>query len=272
MVWEHVDVNLDHPWLADKRVRQALLYALNRQEMVQALFESRQEVSHSWLPPNHYGYNPKIPTYAHDPARARALFAEAGWKPGPGGILVNAKGEPFRISIMTTAGNPLRSRVEQILQSQWKKVGIELEINNQEAKVFFGETMRKRQFPHLAMYAWTQGPTSDGEILWTIRNIPSEANDWTGQNYPAWKNAEADRIDTEVPHVLSRAERIKLLAREQELWADELPALPLYNRMETPIVRDTLREWRVTGTYWPVTWNCEAWFFGPPPAPPSGPR
>ena len=59
---------------------------------------------------------------------------------------------------MTTAGNRTRETVQQVLQSQWRKLGIDVRIRNEPARVFFGETMRKRQFPAMGMFAWISTP------------------------------------------------------------------------------------------------------------------
>jgi len=261
LVWEHIDMNHDSPILKDKRVRQALLYAMDREKIVKTLFEGKQEVADSWLPPHHYGHYAEVKKYPYDPEKARKLLEDAGWKEGPDGVRVNEQGEKLQLTIMTTAGNKIRERVEEIIQADWKNVGIELEIKNQPAKVFFGETTRYRKFPHLAMYAWIIGPTADGESLWTIKNIPSAENNWQGQNTGGFRHPEMDRIDNLVPKTLDEKERRHLLIQEQQIWAEELPALPLYFRADVSATRKDLVNWLITGTDTPVTWNVERWYF-----------
>ncbi len=260
LVWEHVDFKTDSPILSDKRVRHALQFATDRDKIVKEYFEGRQEAAHSWLPPKHYGYNADVKRYTYDPKKAAALLEEAGWKKGADGVRVNAQGEPLALTLMTTAGNKVRENIQQILQSMWKKVGVKLEIRNQEANVFFGETVRYRKFPHMVMYAWTMSPTSDGESLWTSGNIPSEKNGWIGQNGPGYSNPESDAIDHKVPVTLDAGERAALLRRQQEIWVEELPCLLLYFRSDVTVVRDTLRHWQPTGTDTGVTWNCQDWY------------
>lgn len=261
MIWEHIDFNHDSPLLKDRRVRQALLYATNREGIVKALFEGKQQVAHSWLPPQHYGYNPGVKKYPYDPGRARGLLEEAGWKPGPDGVRRNRAGVALRLVLMTTAGDKVREKIQQILRSDWRKVGVELTLRNQPAKVFFGETVRYRKFPHLAMYAWLLNPASDGEAMWTKENIPSEKNNWQGQNNPGFVHEEITRIDHLIPVTLDERERIRLFHREQEIWTEELPSLPLYFRVDVSATRPDFRGWRPTGTDTPVTWNAEAWHF-----------
>lgn len=261
LVWEHIDCNFDNAILKDKRVRQALLYGANRQKMNEILFKNRQQVSDSWLPPLHYGFNPKIKTYPHDPEKAKGLLQEAGWIETPGGIRVNSRGQKLKLTIMTTAGNHTREQIQQILQNDWRNIGVELDINNQPAKVFFGETMRQRKFEHLALYAWVSDPISDGETLWTAKNIPSGKNNWQGQNMPGWVNEESDEILHKVPVTLDEAARKEMLQRQQRIWTEELPVLPMFFRTDVAITHPALKNWRLTGMMTPITWNAEEWSF-----------
>ncbi len=260
LVWEHIDFNLDSPIVGDKRVRHALQYAIDREKMVKEYFEGRQEAAHSWLPPKHYGYHPNLPKYGYDLKKAAALLEEAGWKKGADGVRVNAKGEPLALTIITTAGNKVRENIEQILSAQWKRIGVQLKIANQDANVFF-DRLSRREYPHLAMYAWTMDPNSDGENMWTEAQIPSQANGWVGQNNPGLRHPEIDRIDHLIPVTLDKAKRIELFHQEQALWVEELPSILLYFRTEGTVVRKSLRGWLPTGTSTGVTWNCNDWYF-----------
>jgi peptide/nickel transport system substrate-binding protein len=117
--YEHIDLRLDNPILADKRVRKALLYALDREEMVNQIFDGRQTVAHSSTPVEDVAYFPDLPRYEHDPARAAALLEEAGWTLKPGNdILSNAGGEPLRIEFNTTAGDKTRELTAPVMQAQ----------------------------------------------------------------------------------------------------------------------------------------------------------
>ena len=261
LVWEHIDFNLDNPILQDKRVRQALLYAANRQMMNDVLFQGKQKVAHSWLPEKHYGYHSNIREYAYDLEKAEKLLEEAGWIKSPSGIRVNNRGDTLTLTIMTTADNKTREQVEQILQADWKKIGVDLQIENQPAKVFFGDTMKKRKFKHLAMYAWINSPLSDCESGWTSKNIPSEKNNWQGQNNPGWVNPTSDELCSTIPVTLSEAKRKAMLQKQQEIWAEELPSLPLFFRTDASITHKDLQNWALTGNLQPVTWNAEEWTF-----------
>jgi len=262
LTWEHIDLNLDNEWLKDKRVRQAIIHAINRDEMAAKLFLGKQPVAHTWLPERHEGHNAKVKKYAYDPARAKALLAEAGFKPGPDGILRDAAGKRVEMTIMTTAGNAQREQVEVIMKDQLKEVGIDLKIDNRPASVLFGQVTRRRQFPHMVMYAWVMSPLSLGNTLWHSSQIPTPANNFEGQNGPGWRNAENDKLIDQIVTELDSAKRIQLFQREQEIWVDELPAIPLFFRLSLTTSKKALQNVKpagLSGTY--ITWNSEEWFW-----------
>ena len=157
LVFEHVDLNLDLPALSDRRVRQALLLGLDREAISRSLFGGRQPVADSFVNPLDRGFSADTPRYRHDPKRAAALLDEAGWKLRSGGLRGNAAGQTLSVELKTTAGNRTRELVEQVLQSQWRKIGVDVRLKNEPARVLFGETMPHRRF-ELAMYAWISAP------------------------------------------------------------------------------------------------------------------
>ncbi len=252
LVWEHIDLNVDNVHLRDKRVRQALVYGINRELIVQQLFEGKQPVSHGPFPPKHYGYNPNIKKYSYDPARARQLLAEAGYRPGPDGILVK-DGQRLSLTFMTTAGNRTREAVQQIIQQQLREIGVEIRIQNQPARVYFGETLPSRRF-EMAMYAWVFNPISDCEGIFTGDTLPP-----SGQNYTGWKNDEVTRLCHAVPEELDEAKRAQMLRRFQEIYAEEMPVIPLYFRADYVGWKARMRNLRPTGADSPITWNVTNW-------------
>jgi len=247
LVYEHIDLNLDNPALKDRRVRQALLYAIDRQAVSQQLFEGKQPVAASFVNPLDRVIADDVPSYRLDPARAQALLDEAGFKPGADGIRVDANGVRLSLELGTTAGNRTREAVQQVLQSQWRRVGVEIRIKNDPARIFFGEITRKRSFGGLAMYAWLSSPESSPRNQLHSQSIPTEANNFAGQNYPGFKNPEMDKLIDQLETELDFAKRKAIWARIQEIYATELPILPLYFRADPFIVPKWLVGVEATG-------------------------
>ena len=84
---------------------------------------------------------------------------------------------------MTTAGNRTRELVSQVLQSQWRFIGIDVRIRNEPARVFFGQTVTERKFPAMAMFAWISSPENVPRSQLHSAHIPSAGNNYAGQNY-----------------------------------------------------------------------------------------
>jgi peptide/nickel transport system substrate-binding protein len=260
LIYEHIDFNLDNPVLADRRVRQALVHAVDRQTISDRLFAGKQPVAHSAVHPLDWTHAADIPRYDYDPKRAAALLDEAGWKTGPGGIRRNARGETLSLDLMTTAGNKSRELVEQVLQDFWKRVGIEIRIRNEPARVLFGETVTRRRFSAMVMYAWLSAPESLPRTTLATASIPTEANNWAGQNYTGYSNPDMDRLIDAIEVELDRDKRGRMWAELQRLYATDLPVMPLYFRADAFILPKWLKGVRPTGhkyssTYWIEDWR-----------------
>ena len=259
LVFEHMDVMLDNPALADTRVRQALLYGLDRAAISERLFAGRQPVADTPVHPLDWVHTDDVEHYPYDPAKAASLLDEAGWTLGSGGLRHNTAGETLRLELMTTAGNRTRELIQQVIQGQWRKLGIETAIRNEPPRVFFGETTTKRRFTGLALFAWISSPENVPRTTLHSQEIPSEANGWSGQNFTGFKNARMDALLDAIEVELDRDKRAVLWAELQRLYATELPALPLFFRADAHIWPKWLEGVEPTGHMAPTTLWVERW-------------
>ncbi|HKS88844.1 MAG TPA: peptide ABC transporter substrate-binding protein [Stellaceae bacterium] len=252
LTFEHVDLNLDRPALADPRVRRALLYGLDREAISRSLFAGRQPVADTFVSPLDSGYSADVPRYPYEPAKAASLLDMAGWHMAGGGIRRDAHGNALSLELMTTAGNRTRELVEQVLQSEWRKLGVDIHIKNEPARVLFGETVPHRHFD-MAMYAWISAPENVPRSIFYSGEIPDAANGYSGQNAAGFKNAEMDRLIDAAEIELDAGKRKALWAEMQRLYATELPSLPLYFRADSFILPQWLYGVRPTGNQYPTT-------------------
>lgn len=265
-VWTHIDVNLDDPWLKDVRVRRALAAALPRQQIFDAISGGLYETAETYLPPRHWGHA-KLPPLVFDPAAARKLLDDAGWKTlGPDGVRRNQKGERLSLQLAAASGQPETEQLLVLVRQAFLEVGVEVTLDLRPFKVFFGEGARKRRLPHLAFYAWTLDGSSMGGALWRKDKIPAADNGWNGQNLPGWRNDEATALLVEADATLDLEERRRLLRRVQELVREELPAIPMYFRPVVVVHDRRVRGLEPTGTQTPLTWNAANWELAETPA------
>ena len=260
LTYEHIDLNLDNPILADVRVRKALAFALDRDAINQQLFGGRQPPANSFLSPLDWPYAKDLAGYPYDAKKAARLFEEAGWTMRADGVRGNAKGESLTLELMSTAGNRIRELVEQVLQSQWKALGVDVRIRNEPARVFFGETVKKRRFPAMAMYAWVSAPENVPRSTLHSSEIPNEANGWSGQNVTGYKSAEMDGLIDAIEIELDRDKRRTLWHSIQEIYLEDLPVIPLFYRADPFIIPKWLEGVVPTGhedpsTLWVETWR-----------------
>ena len=259
LVYEHIDLNLENPLLQDIRIRKALIYAIDRKAISESLFGGRQPVAHSSVNPLDWVFAEDVPKYAYDPEKTAALLDEAGWSIKNRGVRTNAKGQELTFEIMTTAGNRTRELVQQILQSQWKAVGFDIKIKNEPARVFFGRTMTERRYSGLGMYAWMSSPENVPRTTLHSEHIPTKANNFAGQNYTSFKNAEIDELLETIETQLDKSKRKKLWRRLQHIYANELPVLPLYFRANAYILPKWLTGVEPTGHQYSTTLWVENW-------------
>ncbi|CAM3721718.1 peptide ABC transporter substrate-binding protein [Vibrio aquimaris] len=256
-LYEHLDIQLDNPHLSDVRVRQALLYGLDRELLTQKLFQGKQPVATTSVNPLDSTFDPNTPFYNYDPEKAKQLLKEAGYKLVNGVQMKN--GQPLELEFMTTAGNKTRELVQQFAQGQWKKVGIKVVINNQPARVYFGATLNERKHKGLAMFAWSSSPEGLPNTVLHSEHIPSKENGWSGQNYAGYSNAKMDGLIDQLEAEVDAEKRKALWKSLQNLYATDLPALPLYYRSESYIYPKWLVGVEPTGhqyysSFWAENW------------------
>ncbi len=258
LIYEHIDLNLDNPLLKDRRIRQALILGLDREAISKQLFEGRQPVADGSISPLDRMRAGDLPRWRYDPKRAAALLEEAGWTLKDR-WRQNERGERLRFELMTTAGHRVRELVQQVLQSQWRQLGIDVRIRNEPARTVFGETVSKRQFGAMAMFAWSSAPENVPRTTLHSQQIPSASNNWAGQNYTGFADAEMDQLLDTIEIELDEEKRRPMWRRIEEIYVTELPALPLYFRADPFIIPKWLKGVVPTGHQFPTTLWVEDW-------------
>lgn len=260
-VYEHIDLNLDNPFLKDIKVRKALDYAINREELVNSLFEGKQSPAIHNVTPKDPWYTDdptKVTIYKYNPREAERLLDEAGWKRGPDGIRVK-NGKKLSFTLMTTAGNKTRELVEVYLQNGWRQIGVEVNTKNEPARVFFGETTKKRLFDSMALFAWVSSPENSPRSTFMSTSIPTAKNGYSGQNQMGWKNKDVDKLLLDLDAEFDPAKRIEIIHKILHYYTDEVPVLPLYYRSDVAVIPTQLKNYRLTGHQFPETQEVEKW-------------
>jgi peptide/nickel transport system substrate-binding protein len=270
--WEHADFNLDKVWFQDVRVRQAIAHAINRKDIVDKVLFGKTVVMDTWLAPVSWGscMNPKLATqcagmakYEFNPDKAKQLLDQAGWTVGADGIRAKG-GTKLAFRWMTTAANQQRAQITQIVKENLKAVGIDATLEYIPAQQYFADDGPVyHRTGDVVQFGWVSGDDPGGYGLWHSSQIPSEDNNFSGQNIPGWKNAENDDLIKKANNTLSESERINYYAEQQKIFARELPVLPLFVRPRVVAVSKDLINFLPTNTSTPETWNTHQWFLRP---------
>jgi peptide/nickel transport system substrate-binding protein len=260
--YEHIDFNLLNPLLADKAVRQAIAWGLNRDELVARTvkqFDDRAEVLNNriWLN-NQPEYEDHAGEYAEsDPEKAMQTLEDAGYTKGDDGVYVSPDGERLSFRISTTGGNRLREDTQEVIQNQLEAIGIEITIDNVEGSAvfdkFFPESGDFADADYdIALFAWVGTPftASSNQSLF----IPGG-----GQNEMSYENEEVGDLFTQAIQSTDPEETVELTNQIDEILWEDLPTIPLYAKPTLLPVRDSiLNVVDNASTYGPL-WNAVTW-------------
>ena len=234
LVYEHIDLNLDNPLLADVRVRRALTLGIDRRTICRYLFGNAQSPATGFVPPLDQAFSPETPPLDYDPAQAAALLDQAGYKL-TGDLRTGPDGKVLSLELLTTAGNRSRELVAEILQAQWRKLGILVHVKLEPPRIFFGQSVTKRRFSGMAMFAWYSAPESVPRGILRSSEIPSQANGWAGENYTGYGSAAMDKLIDAIEIEPDFARRRPLWRDMQVLYNQDLPAIPLFFKSDAHI-------------------------------------
>lgn len=233
--YTYLGYNLRNPLFSDRRVRQAITCAINKDELVHGILLGMGQVAHGPYKPGTWAYNPKIRDFDYNPSRARELLAEGGWRNrNSEGILVK-EGKPLRFTILTNQGNDQRLRSAVIIQHRLKAIGIEVKIRVIEWASFLTQFIDKGNFDAV-MLGWTIGQDPDLFDVWdSSKTGPRELN------FIGYKNHEVDRLLREGRGTFDMEKRKRCYYRFQEILAEDQPYTFLYVPDALPVVSSRFR-------------------------------
>jgi peptide/nickel transport system substrate-binding protein len=223
----YVGVNTSSERLADVRVREALLVAIDRDGVVRHKLRGRGRAAAGMLPPMHWAYREGLESHPYDPQRAMALLDEAGHPDPPG------RKPRFRL-VFKTSSNRFRLAVARVIASYWEAVGIEVDL-----RPFEFSTLRSHlnsgafevtslQIPMVMepnLYRW----------FFHSSSIPSGEGSG-GANRWRYASAEADALIEKGVLVVAEEERKQVYGDLQSLLARDLPVLPLWHEDNVAVV------------------------------------
>ncbi len=250
--YAYLGFNLRRQPFSDVRFRQAVAYAINKDEIVKGALMGLALPATGPYKPGTNWYNAKVATYAYDPAKAKALLAEMGYADENADGLLEKDGKVLRFTIVTNQGNDIRSKTAQIIKERLKQVGIQVDIRIVEWTAFLKDFIDKNDF--------------DAVILaWNILQDPDLFNVWHssqsfkgGLNFVGYKNAELDELLVKGRETYDDAARKRCYDRVQEILAAEQPYVFLYVPYALPAVSSRIKG--IVPALAGITYNIEDWY------------
>ena len=230
----------------DRLVRQALIHGLNRELLVQRVVRGDAPVASSPYA-RAFGpfFNASLKPYAYDVGRAKALLAEAGFKPGPDGIL-QKDGKRLAFELMVDKGNPVREQVALYAQQAWKQLGLEVKLVVEGRRGYIKKGNQLPAGDYDARTTWRiTAPDPDKTPEFTTGGI---------NNHYAYANPEVDRLMAEARGVTDHARRVAMYHRIQELIYQDAPQAWINYQTENLAMNKRVRDYPDLGLRDALQW------------------
>jgi peptide/nickel transport system substrate-binding protein len=198
---------------ADKRVRQAIAYALDVDEIIKGVLDGKAMRTATLLTPLHFGYDPELKPIKQDLGKVKQLLTEAGF---PGGL---------ELTLNSPQGRYVRDKeVAEAVTGQLNKAGIKTQLKTYE----FVSYLNTLVYVHKPGPVWLIGwgtPTVDAETVYgpLFR---------TGSNLGNYHNADFDGMVDQAQTQMDEKQRLATYHRINKLWIDDMPAVPLYQQLD----------------------------------------
>lgn len=210
--YTYLGFNLKNEKFKDIRIRKALSYAVNRQELVDILFFGYGKACNGPFLPDSFAYNDEVQTPVQDINKAKELLKEAGYD----------ENHPFTFEIVTNTGNDIRINAAQILQYQLQKAGIIMNIRVMEWQAFLNTVVHPRKF-EAVLLGWSLALMPDAYPLWH-----SSSAKLGGFNLVSYENKKVDELIEKGSSTINRDELGKIYKEIFKTINDDLPYLFLY--------------------------------------------
>lgn len=216
-ILNYLNFNLRDPYLKDKRVRQAIAYAIDRKAIVNAVFRDEARLANTMLPQGHWAAatDAEVPQYAFDPTKAKALLDEAGYHP-------DARGVRLKLTLKTSTDDTTRL-LASVVQQELRQVGIDLELRSNEFGTFYSDVTKGA----FQMYAlrWL-GANEDPDIFryaYSSQSFPPK-----GANRGFFSDPRVDALLQQGAGERDEAKRRATYVALEKILAEEEPTINLW--------------------------------------------
>jgi len=228
-----VFLNLDRAIFQDRLVRQAMMWALDRQALVDEILQGQGIVIDSPILPQSWAYNEEVPAYTQDLRKARALLEQAGWFDDDGDGVRERGDLKLEFRLATNVDDASRVAMVDMISAQLAEVGIRAIPEYAEWEDLVGQQLRLRRFDAV-LSGWQSLPADpDPYPYWHSSQVNEDS-----VNFANYISSEADALIAQARRTADIDQRWSLYQRFQELFAEDVPSLLLYQPVYTFAVDD----------------------------------
>jgi len=250
--YTYLGFNLKHAPFDDARVRRAIAYAIDRQELVDGVLLGLGEAIATPYKPGTYWVNDKIKVRPFDTDKAKELLAEAGWTDSNADGVMDKDGKDLSFTILTNNGNKQRADTATIIQQRLKGVGIEVKVRLVEWSAFIENFINKRNFDAVIL-GWSLSPEPDQYSIWhSSQTGPRQFN------FLTYNNPKVDDALIAATRTFDRAERKKFYDVVQEQIHADVPVVFLYAPYSLPVFHKRFHG--IEAAPAGIGWNSEHWY------------
>jgi peptide/nickel transport system substrate-binding protein len=233
--YTYMAYNLADPKFQDLRVRQAIDYAVNKEEMIEAIFFGLAKVTTGPFAQSSWAYDKDVVSVPYDVPRARALLRDAGWNDVDGDGWVERDGKEFEFTVLVNQGNAERQRCAELIQKYLKGIGIRVKIRVLEWSTLINDFLNKRRFEAVIM-GWFLSRDPDLFDIWhSTKRREGEFN------FIGYKNEKVDVLLEKGRRTFDQSERARIYHEVHRLIYEDRPYLFLYSAESLPIVHRRFR-------------------------------
>jgi len=234
--YDYIVINFDDDALQKREVRQALALATDREEIVRYLLRGQARLADGPLPPNNWAYEPNIKRFPYDPQQAKQLLDQAGFPPRS-----DQGGMRLKLAMKTSTDESVRL-LTAVLQEQWRKVGIDLELKPMELATLFSDLTRGSF--QLSTLRWVGG-NNDPDLffgyVFSSKEFPP-----AGANRGHYRSEKLDALIDQAQTEMDMQKRRALFSEIQKIVAEDVPYVSLWYRDNTSVHRDRISNIQIT--------------------------
>ena len=259
---ERSSTQFPHPFLTDKKVRQAIAYAIDRKAIADSYGRGGRFTPNIVVSPPIYD-SPNT-TYEFNPEKAAALLDEAGWKDSDGDGIRDKDGIKLKV-VFQTSILPLRQLAQEVVKKNLEAIGFKVELKNIDSSIFLGPpkdtTDTRRQFyTDLEEFAFSNKSPDPGAYMagWTCDQIAQKSNDWSLPNWSRYCNPAYDALYNQSLTEIDPEKRRQLFIQMNDLLIEDAAVIPLVHLSQGIGINAGLEGLDVTP--WDVeVWNIKDW-------------